>query len=245
MTNITLSPYTLARLRAFDTPTVCNVIELYNIRPKNEGFMDSRIRACFPDLPPMIGFAMTATFRASAPAPSDAYSSLEDQIDMFAGLPAPPVIVFEDLDVPSSAATFGEIMCTTYQAFGAEGLITSGAGRDLEQIRKLNFPVFTNGTICSHGYCHIPTTQVPVTVGGLTVNPGDLLHGDCNGVTTIPYEIASEVGDACERFLQAEAVILEYLASERLTPEGLREATGECHRMIDALKSDIASKRGA
>jgi 4-hydroxy-4-methyl-2-oxoglutarate aldolase len=245
MTNITLSPYTLARLRAFDTPTVCNVIELYNIRPKNEGFMDSRIRACFPDLPPMIGFAMTATFRASAPAPSDAYSSLEDQIDMFAGLPAPPVIVFEDLDVPSAAATFGEIMCTTYQAFGAEGLITSGAGRDLEQVRKLNFPVFTNGAICSHGYCHIPTTQVPVTVGGLMVNPGDLLHGDCNGVTTIPYEIASEVGDACERFLQAEAVILEYLASERLTPEGLREATGECHRMIDALKSDIASKRNA
>jgi 4-hydroxy-4-methyl-2-oxoglutarate aldolase len=245
MTNITLSPYTLARLRAFDTPTVCNVIELYNIRPKNEGFMDSRIRACFPDLPPMIGFAMTATFRASAPASTDAYSSLEDQIDMFAGLPAPPVIVFEDLDVPSAAATFGEIMCTTYQAFGAEGLITSGAGRDLEQVRKLNFPVFTNGAICSHGYCHIPTTQVPVTVGGLMVNPGDLLHGDCNGVTTIPYEIASEVGDACERFLQAEAVILEYLASERLTPEGLREATGECHRMIDALKSDIASKRGA
>lgn len=245
MTNITLSPYTLARLRAFDTPTVCNVIELYNIRPKNEGFMDSRIRACFPDLPPMIGFAMTATFRASAPASTDAYSSLEDQIDMFAGLPAPPVIVFEDLDVPSAAATFGEIMCTTYQAFGAEGLITSGAGRDLEQVRKLNFPVFTNGAICSHGYCHIPTTQVPVTVGGLMVNPGDLLHGDCNGVTTIPYEIASEVGDACERFLQAEAVILEYLASERLTPEGLREATGECHRMIDALKSDIASKRNA
>jgi len=245
MSKITLSPYTLARLRAFDTPTVCNVIELYNIRPNNQGFMDSRISACFPELPPMIGFAMTATFRASAPASTDAYSSLEDQIDQIADLPTPPVVVFEDLDVPSAAATFGEIMCTTYQAFGAEGLITSGAGRDLEQVRKLSFPVFTNGAICSHGHCHIPTAQVPVNVGGLTVNPGDLLHGDCNGVTTIPFEIASEIGDACERFLEAEAVILEYLAGEKLTPEGLRDATGECHRMIDALKSEIASKRNA
>ena len=107
MSKITLSPYTLARLRAFDTPTVCNVIELYNIRPNNQGFMDSRISACFPELPPMIGFAMTATFRASAPASTDAYSSLEDQIDQIADLPTPPVVVFEDLDVPSAAATFG------------------------------------------------------------------------------------------------------------------------------------------
>jgi 4-hydroxy-4-methyl-2-oxoglutarate aldolase len=235
-----VSAATLARLAQFDTPTVCNVIELFNVRPHHRGYMDFRVHACFPNLPPMVGYAMTATFRAGVPAESDAYSSLEDQIALFAELPAPSIIVFEDLDTPSAAATFGEIMCTTYKAFGAVGLVTSGAGRDLEQVQALQFPVFTNGSICSHGHCHIPRVQIPVTVAGLTVSPGDLLHGDRNGITRIPLEIASEIPDACEVFMQAEAVILEYLRGNDLTPTGLRQATGECHRMIDALREQIA-----
>src|SRR5260370_41561015 len=79
-------------------------------------------------------------------------------------------------------------MCTTYKTFGAAGLITSGAGRDLDQVEVLNFPCFTSGTVCAHGYCHIPSSNVPVHVGGVTIYPGDLLHGDRNGVTTIPVE---------------------------------------------------------
>ena len=69
------------------------------------------------------------------------------------------------------------------RAFGAVGLITSGAARDLDQVRRLAFSVFSNGAICSHGYSHIVSIQTPVRVGGLAVNPGDLLHGDANGVT--------------------------------------------------------------
>ena len=61
------SPKTLAKLRSFDTPTICNIIELFDVRPRNTGFMDARIVAAFPEMPPMIGFAATATFRASAP----------------------------------------------------------------------------------------------------------------------------------------------------------------------------------
>ncbi len=231
---------TLDRLKAYDTPTVCNVIELFNVRPHHCGFMNASIQSCFPALSPMVGFAMTATFRAGSPAGASVYSSLEDQIATFAQLPSPPVIVFEDLDTPCVAATFGEIMCTTYQAFGAAGLVTSGAGRDLEQVAALQFPVFTNGSICSHGHCHIPSIQVPVTVGGLAVTPGDLLHGDRNGVTSIPLEIASEIPDACDAFIAAESVILTYLAGSNLTPDGLTEATGECHRQIDILREQVA-----
>ncbi len=62
-----LTTETLARLRAFDTPTICNLIELFEVRPHNTGYMDGRIRAAFPEMPPMVGFAATATFRA-APA---------------------------------------------------------------------------------------------------------------------------------------------------------------------------------
>ena len=240
MTNAALSSETLNLLAAHDTPTVCNVIELFNVRPRNEGFMDARIRACFPSLPPMVGFASTATFRSAAPAATDAYSSLEEQIAEFAALAHPPVMVFEDLDTPTAAATFGEIMCTTYKRFGAAGLITSGAGRDLEQVGALPFPAFTNGAICAHGYCHIPTTQVPVTVGGVTIHPGDLLHGDCNGVTTIPLDIAADVAHACDAFMEAETVITDYLAGDTLTPESLCEATAECRRMIDILREQVA-----
>ncbi len=243
MSDAVLSRETIELLAAYDTPTVCNVIELFDVRPCSSGYMDLRIRSCFPDLPPMVGFATTATFQAAAPAGDDAYSSLEEQAAAFSELPFPPIVVFEDLDDPCAAATFGEVMCTTYKAFGAAGLITSGAGRDLQQVGALEFPVFTNGTICAHGYCQIPTANLPVEVGGITVYPGDLLHGDCNGVTTIPLDIASEVAGACEPFMRAEEVIFQYLQAGDVTAGGLLQATTECHRMIDALRQEITQKR--
>src|SRR6266446_6250936 len=181
----------LALLRQFDTPTVCNVVELFDLRPRTAGYMDGRMQACYPKLPPMMGFAATATFRSAAPPRAgDVYAGLGDQLAAFAELPGPAVVVFQDLDDPVAAATFGEVMCSTYKAFGAAGLITSGAGRDLDQVEALQFPCFTNGTICAHGYCQIIDINVPVHVGGLTVQPGDLLHGDRNGVTTVSAEIA-------------------------------------------------------
>src|SRR5246500_3134633 len=159
----------LALLRQFDTPTVCNVVELFDLRSRSAGYMDARIQACYPRLPPMVGYAATATFRSSAPPRSgNVYAGLGEQVAAFAELPGPAVVVFQDLDDPVASATFGEVMCSTYKAFGAVGLITSGAGRDLDQVEALNFPCFTNGTICAHGYCHIPLLNVPVRVGGVT-----------------------------------------------------------------------------
>ncbi len=242
MNRKTLSEDDLHLLRSYDTPTVCNVIELFDIRPRNVGYMDERIKACFPELPPMVGYAATATFRSAAPSHGDVYTSLEKQVAAFAEVPSPPVVVFQDLDDPPVAATFGEVMCTAYNAFGAGGLITSGAGRDLDQVRAFGFPVFTSGAICAHGYCHIPSIQVPVRVGGVTVKPGDLIHGDCNGVTTIPTEIAGEVAQACEQFVAAEALLLDYLRSGDVTRPGLEEAEAESHDMIDRIRQQVARK---
>jgi 4-hydroxy-4-methyl-2-oxoglutarate aldolase len=238
-----ISPEEIERLRAYDTPTVCNVIELFGVRPRNSGYMDRRIRAGFPELQPMVGYAVTATFRSAAPARGDAYASLDQHVAAFAQVPSPPLVVFQDLDDPCAAATFGEVMCTAYQAFGAVGLITSGAGRDLEQVRALKFPVFTNGTICAHGYCHIPSIQIAVQVGGITVHPGDLLHGDCNGVTTIPPDIAPDVAHACRDFAAAEAVVLEYLKGNDVTVDGFAAARAESRHMIEALRKRLSAKR--
>ncbi|HEX6987746.1 MAG TPA: RraA family protein [Planctomycetaceae bacterium] len=230
----------LAALAKYDTPTVCNAIELFDVRPRHVGYMNGSIRACFPHLPPMVGYAATATFRSQQPPrKGDAYSGLDAQVERFAELPGPAVVVFQDLDEPVAAATFGEVMCTTYQAFGAVGLITSGAGRDLDQVAALNFPAFTNGTICSHGYCHIPQIHVPVSVGGITVYPGDLLHGDRNGVTTVPPEIASEVPEVCREVMEAEEIVLGYLRSPGRTPKGFAAARKECAARIDAVASRV------
>src|SRR6476659_8262989 len=202
----------LQLLRKYDTPTVCNVIELFDLRPRTAGYMDGRIRACYPKLPPMVGYASTATFRAAAlPRAGNVYAGLDHQVASFAELPGPAIVVFQDLDSPPAAATFGEVMCTTYKSFGAAGLITSGAGRDLVQVEAINFPCFTGGTICAHGYCHIPSVNTPVHVGGVMIHPGDLIHGDRNGVTTIPKEIATAVARACPEYVAAEAVVLDYL----------------------------------
>jgi 4-hydroxy-4-methyl-2-oxoglutarate aldolase len=207
-----ISRETLAKLARFDTPTICNVIELFDIRPRNRGYMDGRIKANFPDFPPIVGFACTAAFRSDAPpAGGDAYGSIQAQLEQFARLPGPAVVVFQDLDDPPAAAVFGEVMCSTYQAFGSVGLVTNGGGRDLEQVLALKYPVFTGSTICSHGYCHMLHLGLPVRVGGLMVNQGDLLHGDANGVTSIPAEIAAEVADVGPEFVAAEEIVMHYV----------------------------------
>lgn len=241
-----LSKEVLDKLRAFDTPTICNVIELFEVRPQTAGYMDACIKAAFTDLPPMVGFAATATFRCGAPpARGDSYGSMEAQVERFGELSGPPIIVFQDLDGPPVGATFGEMMCATYKAFGAVGLITSGAGRDIEQVRAMGFPVFTNGSICSHGYNHIPQIHVPVRVGGLTVYPNDLLHGDLNGVTTIPVEIAAEVADACAELVAAEAIVLDALRSGSSTVAQLREARAAYQERKSRLYTRVSRAKKA
>lgn len=237
-----ISAATLAQLGRFDTPTISNVIELFDHCPRSCGYMDDRIRSNFPHLPPMVGFATTAAFRAcAAPPKGDVYATLDQQIESFAQLPGPAVVVFQDLDDPPVAATFGEVMCSTYRAFGSVGLITSGAGRDLEQVRALDYPVFTAATICSHAYCHILNVGLPVRVGGLVVSPGDLLHGDANGVTRIPLAIADAVAEIAADFVKAERIVLDYVnGPEAKTVAGLaqrrKEFTAEFARLSARAK---------
>jgi len=218
-------PIDLKLLAQFDTPTICNTIELFEVRPRAAGYMDGRIGANFPEMPPAVGYAATATMRCALPRrEGDVYGSLDEQVARFAELPGTPIVVFQDLDDPALAATFGEIMCTTYQSFGAAGLITSGAARDLDQVRRIGFPTWSNGAICSHGYSHIVDLHRTVRVGGLTIQPGDLIHADANGVATIPLEIASEVGQVAAEFVAAEAIVLDYLKAGSPTVAGFSEA---------------------
>jgi regulator of RNase E activity RraA len=239
-------PVDLSRLTNFDTPTICNTIELFEARPRNEGYMDSRIRACFPEMPPIAGYASTATMRCAFPKrEGDVYSSLDEQVARFAELPGPAIVVYQDLDDPCIAATFGEIMCSTYQAFGAAGLITSGAARDVDQVRRIGFPAFSNGAICSHGYSHIVDIHRAVRVGGVTVQPGDLLHADANGITTIPLDIAPDIADAADEYVKAESLVLDYLKSGKPEAKAFGEARKAMLAEIAALGRRVRAKKQA
>ena len=235
---MSISQATLEKLAQFDTPTICNAIELFEVRPNHVGYMDARIRAAFPEMSPMVGWAVTSSFRAAAqPVAGSAYGSFDEQLALCAAQPGPSIIVFQDLDDPAVAATFGEVMCSTYQAFGAAGLVTSGAGRDLEQVRALGFPVFTGGTICSHGYCHWLDLGSPVRVGGLTITTGDLLHGDANGVTSVPLDVADELPDVAAEVVAAEEIVIGYNKAP-----GAKSRAELAERMA-AMKSALAQLR--
>ena len=239
---MTIAQETLNKLATFDTPTICNIIELFDIRPRNQGYMDGRIHCNFPDFPPIVGFATTTQFRSDAPpAGGDAYGSIQAQLTEFEKLPGPPIVVFQDVDDPAVSAVFGEVMCSTYQAYGSVGLITNGGGRDLEQVQELKYQVFTGSTICSHGYCHMLHVGLPVRVGGLMVNQGDLLHGDANGVTNIPPEIASEVADIGDEFVASEAIMLDYVkAPGEKTVARFSELREEFQAVVAELQSRVS-----
>jgi 4-hydroxy-4-methyl-2-oxoglutarate aldolase len=109
---MTITQATLDTLATFDSPTICNVIELFEVRPRNTGYMDHRVQCNFPEFAPMVGFAATACFRSDAPpVGGDAYGSLQAQLAQFQELPGPAVVVFQDIDDPAVSAVFGEVMC--------------------------------------------------------------------------------------------------------------------------------------
>lgn len=242
---MSLDKSVLEKLAQYDTPTICNLIELFEVRSQSDGYMDHRIRSCFPEMPPMVGFAATSAFRSAAPPDGGAvYGSLHEQLDQMAELDGPAVIVIQDLDDPPAAAVFGEVMCSTYRAFGAAGLVTSGAGRDLAQVKAIGFPVFTGSTISAHGYCHLLHVGLPVRVGGLVVRTGELLHGDENGVTSIPLEIASEMADVADEFVGLEKEVIQYMQGpgEKSRQRG-GELLSELSAAVGSLKKRLSRKR--
>ncbi|MFB3906234.1 MAG: RraA family protein [Acidobacteriota bacterium] len=237
-----VSPDTIARLAGFDSPTISNVIELFEVRQRNCGFMTPAIRSLFPELPPIVGYASTATYRSSRPlAQGEAISSLVEHVEALRTLPSPRIVVFQDLDEPPAAATFGEVMAAIYKRFGCVGLITSGAARDLEAVRHMDFAVFASGISVSHGFGRIEAVHCPVNVGGLTIRPGDLIHADLNGVVTVPKAIAGQVADACTGWIDAEAIVLNYLKRPEVDIAGLKGALEELGAAIRKLRDSSPS----
>ena len=228
------------QLAAYDTPTICNVIELFGVRPLLSGFTGRTIRAAYPSLPPMVGFASTAICRVDIPrADGQPAIQLTDHLRRFAELSGPPVIVLQDLSPSSPAASFGELMCTAYRAFGARGLVTNGAGRDLEQIAALRFPLFMDGAIASHGHFHFIDLHTEVQIGGIPVRPDDLIHADLNGVVVFPRDLAESIPAAAAEFIAAEQLILRALRQPSVTLDTFEDALASAGQRFEALRQRL------
>ena len=217
-----LDPAVLDRLRAFNTPTVSNAIEVFDVRPRNEGFMRPEIRCVFPALGVMVGYAVTLKIEAATRGGKGAAIPHSAHWRDIMTVPAPRVIVVEDLDDPPGLGSFwGEVNANMHRAMGCVGVVTNGSVRDLDEVEPLGFHFFANHVSVSHAYVHIVEIGTPVRVGGLTVRPGDLLHGDRHGVTSIPLEVAARIPEGVKVVDTMERQIISYSQSPDFTVEGL------------------------
>jgi 4-hydroxy-4-methyl-2-oxoglutarate aldolase len=231
-----ISTQALETLKQFDSPTICNVIELFRMRPNTAGWMSSAIRAIYPQLPPVAGYATTATFRSAYPSgEQNAYQRIIEHVEKMQTIPEPRFSVIQDLDSTPCGAVIGEVMSRIYRRFGCAAIVTNGASRDLLQVEKLKLPVFASGLVVSHAYPHFIDIHAPVQIGGLTVRPGDLLHADANGVVQIPLEIAEHVAAACADFCDAENIIMSYLERSDVTVERYKEVFAQTVKTIENL----------
>lgn len=221
-----LAPSELESLRNLNTCQVADAIELLEIRLRNEGFMDSSVRSMFPGLPPLVGYAVTAHIRTSEPPMGGrVYPDRTDWWNYLLSIPAPRVILLEDLDRrPGLGSCAGEVHAHLYKALGCAGLITNGAVRDLEAAERIGFSLFAGHVSVSRAYYHMVEFGVPVEVGGLKVAPGDLLHGDRHGVIQIPAAVGGRIAAAAAKVAELERQVLELTDSANPSLEDLRVA---------------------
>jgi 4-hydroxy-4-methyl-2-oxoglutarate aldolase len=207
----TLPQETIEALRRFDTCTVSNAIEQLKVRLRNEGFVHSAITCRFPDLPPVVGYAVTGTIRTStAPTRGRCYHENMDFWRYVETIPAPRIIVMRDCDhVIGLGALFGEIHARICRALGCVACVTNGAVRDLPGIYGIGFQLFATNVSVSHAYSHVVDFGDPVELGGLRIAPGDLLHGDLHGVQSIPREIAERVPAVAARLQHNEEELFQ------------------------------------
>jgi 4-hydroxy-4-methyl-2-oxoglutarate aldolase len=229
-----LSSMDLEKLRSLDTCTVSNAIERLNVRLRNEGFVSGTAQCRFPNLGPMVGYAVTGRIRTlSPPMTHRCYYDRMDWWNYVASVPEPRVMVLQDADPrPGVGAFVGEIHAAIALALKCVGCVTNGAVRDLTAVAAAGFQLFAGNVSPSHSYAHIIEFGEPVEIGGLKISPGDLIHGDRNGVLTIPLKIAADVPAQAFNILAEEREWTEFCRSPEFSleelAERLRKSPGSC-----------------
>jgi len=220
-----LSERDLDALRQFDTCMVANAIDTFGVRLSNTGFTDARIRCMFEDAAPIVGYALTARLRTGEPPIVG--RSFRDRDDFWKAIlkvPAPRILVLEDMDDPPGRGAFvGGMQAAILKALGCIGYVTNGAVRELPAVRAMGFQLFAGSVVVSHAYANIFEIGHAVVVAGMEVETGNLLHGDRHGVLTLPLEIATKVPDVANRLQQSERKVIDLCRSKDFSIEKLHE----------------------
>lgn len=212
-------------LRQFDTCMIANAVETFNIRLRNTGFSDASIRCIFPDAPPLVGYAATARLQCGEPPIGG--GTFRDRADFWnriLKIPAPRILVLQDMDTPAGRGAFlGDMHAAILKALGCNGYVTNGAVRELPSVRAMGIQLFAGNVAVSHAYAHIFDVGAQVTLGGMEVRPGDLLHGDQHGLVTIPMDIAASVPKVAARLQQTEQKVIDFCRSSDFSVAKLSE----------------------
>jgi 4-hydroxy-4-methyl-2-oxoglutarate aldolase len=217
--NKILTPDQIKGLRKIDSPTIANAVEKLDSRPATEGYASMELRCVYPDLSPMVGYAVTCT-AACTLGDGVPYSNLHSLLKAIDAMPGPAVVVIKDVSSDRLRSCHaGDLLAAACQRLGATGLVTDGGVRDINPVRErvAGFQIFSPGMVTGHGVPRFVEIGVKVSICGLMIQPGDLLHGDLNGLVSIPHEIAGEVADQSEKIQQYEVDRIAYVKRPEFT----------------------------
>ena len=202
----------LKLLQRVDTPTVCNAIEVAQGKRGFNAFTRGTMLAAHTDAPAMVGYAHTARIAAVAPPTEPAEVIKARRMAYYRHMsegPRPAVVVIEDMDFPHCiGAYWGEINTKVHKGFGMSGALTNGVMRDLGDLPD-GFPVVAGSIGPSHGFVHVKEVGTTVTVFGMQVADGDLIHADRHGGVVIPSEVLDTLEVAIHKLLDTEKLVLD------------------------------------
>ena len=213
-------------LRSIDTPTVCNLIEMVTPHRRGFGYTVKHLFCPFPDLPPIVGFAKTVQIKSKDAVKAGDYMAKRlDYLDYVASEPRPSISVIEDIDGEhvGYGAFWGEVQTNVHKALGVLGVVTNGSVRDIPMVAK-GFQMLAGSLGPSHAFVHIEGFGTPVTVHGMAVKSGELIHADQHGAVVVPEDKVEEMMKALEDLTDREAKIIEAANSPDMTVAMIKDA---------------------
>jgi 4-hydroxy-4-methyl-2-oxoglutarate aldolase len=206
----------LEELRSIDTPTITNVVATYPKNPLCLGlynpwtenwYTDTSIRCIYPEMKPTVGYAVTCTYGLPDPNFSGRLS-FNDVLDALDASPKPTILIIQQKWPPelmAKAGLAGEMMVTQMKIVGCVGMLSNGPSRDVDAIRRMDFQLMLSGVTAGHGEMAIQSVNVPVSVGGMDVAPGEIVHMDENGAVKFPAQHIEAVLKNAKATLEKEA----------------------------------------
>jgi regulator of RNase E activity RraA len=224
-------PADLEALKAFDTPTICNALELVAPARRATGFIRRPLIAAFPEMKPVVAFARTAIIRSREPHPRGRDEAKEVRLGYYEHIAAPPlpsIAVIQDIDAPDHGfgAFWGEVQTNVHKGLGCVGVVTDGSVRDLDAMAS-GFFVLAGSIMPSHAHVHLVDFGGTVSVAGMIVQPNDLIHADRHGAVVVPPEVVQELPAAVDLLTRREKVIIDAAKAPEFSVARLRRAFDE------------------